>query len=98
MTDKTNCMQSLQACDLGGYYVIYINILKIEVIYVFVFFRGYYVISWKVGLIPYISLWNAKFMQETLQEFNEKMHCDGRLPQYKTSSRIVTLNNQMPVL
>ena len=36
-------------------------------------------------------------MQETLQEFNEKMHCDGRLPQYKTSSHSVTLNNQMPV-
>ena len=36
-------------------------------------------------------------MQETLQEFNEKMHCDWWLPQYKTSSRSVTLNNQMPV-
>ena len=36
-------------------------------------------------------------MQETLQEFNEKMHCDGQLPQYKTSSRSVTLNNQTPV-
>ena len=37
-------------------------------------------------------------MQETLQEVNEKMHCERRLPQYKTSSRSVTLNNQMPVL
>ena len=36
-------------------------------------------------------------MQETLQEFYEKTHCDGRLPQYKTRSRSVTLNNQMPV-
>ena len=26
----------------------------------------------------------AKFMQETLQEANEKMHSDGRLPQYNT--------------
>ena len=33
----------------------------------------------------------AKFMQETLQEANEKMHCDGRLPQYNT----IIVNNVM---
>ena len=87
-------VQFIQDCDFGGYYVIYVNILKMEVIYVIYFFRGYYVIFLKSGVNSYISLWNAKFIQETLQEFNEKMHCDGRLPQYKTSSRIVTLNNQ----
>ena len=36
-----------QACDFVGYYVIYVNLSKMEVIYVFVFFRGYYVIFLK---------------------------------------------------
>ena len=31
-------------------------------------------------------------MQETLQESNEKMHCDGGLPQYKTSRKIKACN------
>ena len=55
-------------------------------------FRGYYVIFLKSGVNFYISLWNAKFMQETLQESNEKMHCDGGLPQYKTSRKIKACN------
>ena len=40
-----------QACDFVGYYVIYVNLSKMEVIYV-IFFRGYYVIF----LNLYISL------------------------------------------
>ena len=31
-------------------------------------------------------------MQETVQESNEKMHCDGGLPQYKTSRKIKACN------
>ena len=48
--------------------------------------------SWKSGVYFYISLWNAKFMQETLQESNEKMHCDGGFPQYKISRKIKACN------
>ena len=33
--------REVQACDFGGCYVIYVNILKMEVIYVIFFFRGY---------------------------------------------------------
>ena len=60
-------VQFIQDCDFGGYYVIYVNILKMEVIYVIYFLEVIILFSWKVGLILYISLWNAKFMQETLQ-------------------------------
>ena len=92
----------LQACDFGGYYVIYVNILKMEVIYVIFLKSGvnFLCFSVKRNATPMsvaaktteqlvrhrakrISNY-AKFMQETLQEANEKMHCDGRLPQYNT--------------
>ena len=33
-------------------------------------------------------------MQETVQESNEKMHCDGGLPQYKTSRKIKACNKK----
>ena len=36
----------LQACDFVGYYVIHVNLSKMEVIYV-IFFRGYYAIFLK---------------------------------------------------
>ena len=42
-------IREFQACDLGGCFVIYANILKMEVIYV-IFFRGYYVIFLKSGV------------------------------------------------
>ena len=46
---------------------------------------------------PLVGSANFLFLQETLRESNEEMHCDGRLHQYKTFSRSVTLNNQMSV-
>ena len=49
-------IREVQACDFGGCYVIYVNILKMEVIYVIYFFRGYYVIFLKSGVNSYISL------------------------------------------
>ena len=39
---------SIQACDFVGYYVIYVNLSKMEVIYVIFSFRGYYVIFLKM--------------------------------------------------
>ena len=39
-TPQGKWMELRQACDFGVYYVIYVNILKMEVIYVIDFFRG----------------------------------------------------------
>ena len=50
----------VQACDFVGYYVIYVNLLKIEVIYVILFLEVIMLFSWKGGVNFYISLWNAK--------------------------------------
>ena len=41
----------------------------------FIFLEVIMLFSWKGGVNFYIFLWNAKFMQETLQESNENMYC-----------------------